>query len=486
MSFKLKNVLIVLTIISGLIFTSQVLADPSEKYDEIKVKLDSLTTEMNSCNDLPSGQEKIDCIDVVTKKMNEVMSELKKYESEIGQQAEELQKDIKSLKNQIGYLDAQVEKTEVEIRVTEQEISLINLDISKTEEQIKITEREIKNTENKIEETRQQLADSIKNLYEYDNQNLIELTLNKGNLSDFFDEIAYIENLQKGIGESLNKLKEDKNDLEDKKAGLEGQKQDLTEKKEEVAVKIDSFNKTIAELDASKREKAVLLEITKGDEEKYQELLAAIEKQKKELLGNLSALSQARQAEIEALVGQYGGRVEGSLFENPYYFAQNSGPWANTCINNLCPPTGGLMKDWGCAITSTAMVLKYYGKNVNPGILAENSDILYGILIKFPTVGNVYGVPCISGCSPTNNIDWSVVDDYLINKRQPVILMIKTSSDGTHFVVAIGKIEDKYFVYDPIYSVSQGKAVNLDVSIANIEKIYSTSASVTRMVIFSP
>lgn len=491
MFFKPKNIFIVFAVLLGLVFSyGKVLGDDlsTEKYNELKIKLDSLTQEMNTCNGL-SEKAKIDCITAVYNKMTGVKAELDKYAKEIGAKAEELQKDIKSLSNQIGYLDAKVEKTEVEIRITQQEIDLINLDISKIEEEIKITEEEIKNTENKIEETRQRLADTIKKIYEYDTQNLVKITLTSGTLSDFFDEISYIENLQKSLSANLDQLKEEKKNLEEKKSGLEDQKASLAEKRREVSEKIDSFNKTIAELDAEKREKAILLESTKGNEEEYQKLLAAIEQQKKQLLGNLSILSQSRQAEIEEIVKRTGGRIDPIVFGNYTYFAQDSGPWAQTCINGICGTKNDpyTMARYGCFITSMTMLLRFYGVSVTPADLASNSKILTEGDIGFiaTKAASEYGLTCYDGCTSAKwgNFNASVVDNYLINKQKPVIIGIKASGGGTHFVLAIGKIGNNYYVLDPIYSVSQGKAVSIEASVENIKDIYGGSATISRMVI---
>lgn len=281
---KARNFLIIFAVLLGLVFgCGKVLADPAEKIDtkieELKTRLSVLSGKKDYCETL-SGKEMIACINEIMKEMNEVMSELKKYESEIGTKAENLQKDVKSLSNQIGYLNAKVEKTEVEVRITQQEIDMLNLDIAKIEEEIKLAQEEITKTESKIEEAKQRLADTIKKIYEYDTQNLVKITLNKGTISDFFNEISYLENLQKSLSANLDQLKQEKKDLEDKKTALENQKAGLAERREEVAEKIDSYNKTIAELDASKREKAILLEITKGDEAEYQKLLEKIKKEK--------------------------------------------------------------------------------------------------------------------------------------------------------------------------------------------------------------
>jgi len=487
MNLKVKNIFIVFAVLLGLVFGyEKVLANPSDKYDELKIQLDSLTQEMNLCTALPSGQEKIDCINSVTNKMNKAKTELDKYAKEIGAKAEELQKDIKSLSNQINYLNAKVEKTEVEIRITQQEIDMLNLDIEKIEEEIKLTEEEIKENENKIEEVRQQLADTVKKIYEYDTQNLVKITLTSGTLSDFFDEISYVESLQKGLADNLAKLKENKSNLEAKKATLEDQKASLAEKRREVSEKIDSFNKTIAKLDAEKRELEIIKSNFEGDEQGYQKLLAEIEEQKNQLLGNLSILSQSRQAEIEEIVQQTGGRIDPIVFGNYTYFAQDSGPWAQACINfNKIGCTGGTMSKYGCFITSIAMLLRFYGNPITPANLVNDSDIFYGIDLSAPTVVKKYGLKCYAGCDGTQwgNFNGNTVDDYLINKQKPVIIGIKASGGGTHFVLAIGKIGNNYYVLDPIYSVSQGKAVSIEASVKNIKDIYGGSATISRMVI---
>ncbi len=480
MFFKAKNIFIVFAVLLGLVFSyGKVLGDDlsTEKYNELKIKLDSLTQEMNTCNGL-SEKAKIDCITAVYNKMTGVKAELDKYAKEIGAKAEELQKDIKSLSNQIGYLDAKVEKTEVEIRITQQEIDLINLDISKIEEEIKITEEEIKNTENKIEETRQRLADTIKKIYEYDTQNLVKITLTSGTLSDFFDEISYIENLQKSLSANLDQLKEEKKNLEEKKSGLEDQKASLAEKRREVSEKIDSFNKTIAELDASKREKAILLEITKGNEEEYQKLLAAIEEQKNQLLGNLSTLAQQKQSEITALIAKYGSIPPG-LFDVPV-FLQTNYPGVT-----LGPSTYSFSGN-GCAVTSVAMVLAYYGLNVDPMTLNKDWVNIFscasgGAFCWYGVTNSPYNMKISGQISHTygSNIN---IDNYFVPGR-PVIIFLNTRTNKAegHYVVVVGKVNNKYVVNDPILGT-----VYLDVSKEFIENNYGRPVTIDQAIIYTP
>ncbi len=507
--FRIKKFFIVFAVLLGLSFScGKILAeDSSEKYNEIKTKLDVLTQEMNQCNSMPSSKgeeskEKINCSDKVTKEMNDAMAELKKYEEEIGAKAEELQKDIKSLSNQIGYLNAKVEKTEVEVRITQQEIDLINLDISKTEEEIRITENDIKDTEDKIAKARQQLAESIKNLYEYNNQNLIKLTLTSGNLSDFFDEIVYLENVQRGIGDNLEKLKKDKENLEAKKATLEDQKASLAEKRREVAEKIDSFNKTIAELDASKREKAILLEITKGDEAEYQKLLEKIKKETSTLSSNLNQLLQLRQDTLIEYLKQSPVLNNCNSSIKVPYFAQTDPSWAGRGIGN----SGITVGCYGCALTSVAMVFNYYKPNItNPGIIAAFPSFPHdpskcdnwcgcsgdgyvftsGGCINWWEIAQKYGFTI----DPLSfGLDWNKINSE-INQGHPVIVKTSSSAVSSHYVVIVGRDDQDYIVLDPYKAVLKngtpiGGCVYLHQSLAYAAN--NGQGSISQIIIYHP
>ncbi len=480
MFFKAKNIFIVFAVLLGLVFSyDKVLAAPVSP-EEIDQEFQKFQEKMKDCEKIQCKPGDEACVTRFFQCITNLQTQISEWSQgklgEIKQKAEELQKDITSLKNQIGYLDAEVQKTEIEIRITQQEIDMLNLDITQIEEQIKNTEEEIQNTENKIEEIRQRLADTVKKIYEYDTQNLVKITLTSGTLSDFFNEISYVESLQKGLADNLAKLKENKSNLEAKKATLEDQKASLAEKRREVSEKIDSFNKTIAELDASKREKAILLEITKGDQEKYQKLMAEIEEQKKQLLGDLSTLSKGRELNIERLCG---------VFKVPY-FAQDTGGWEKVNIGGF---PGVPMYKYGCAVTSVAMVFKYYGIDITPGQLAQEKIFTCNNdgcgIIMWPSNWSSNGVTLKRIAYTHGNLNWDTIKTEL-NQNHPVIINIAISGRGQHYVVIVGYINGEYWVYDPIYSVSKGCAVRLKDSVQNIEDIYKSSATHDQMIIYHP
>ncbi len=465
MFFKAKNIFIVFAVLLGLVFGSgKVWAESSEKYNELQTEIDLLSLELEKCMK-NSGEEMVKCANNIKPKLQKALSNLEQYKKEIGTKAEELQKDIKSLKNQIGYLDAKVEKTEVEIRITQQEIDMLNLDITQIEEQIKNTEEEIQNTENKIEEVRQRLADTVKKIYEYDAQNLVKITLASGALSDFFDEISYVENLQKSLSINLGQLKQEKKNLENKKSALEDQKASLAEKRREVSEKIDSFNKTIAELDAEKKNKATLLEITKGDEEEYQKILKNIESQKREVM-LLKEKADIASKDLNASWWYYNQKNYQDIISNCYY--KDDYGLIRQCT----------ISTHGCAITSVAMVFTNQGKSKTPPQVLQES--------KFDNYGNIYWpYPFKSSGHCSGCVNWKIIDENIAIGR-PVIVFIRVSGSEGHYVVIYGKEGEEYLVNDPYF----GQGIYLSESFAGLSQnsngISISKNNIDQMVLYSP
>jgi len=459
------------------VFAEPPQSEEIKEYETLKAELKALTKEKDKCYKY-SGQEIIDCIDEMMKKMEKVMSALKEYESRVEKKAEKLEGDVKSLKNQIGYLDAQVEKTEIEVRITEQEISFINFDIDKLRLEIKNTEEEIKNTENKIEKSKERLADGIRNLYEYDSQNLVRLTLSQGSMSDVFDEVVYIEDLQKNVAEGIKKLREDKTILEKRSGDIEKQKNNLAERKVEVSKKINGLSDTILDIDEDKAQKAALVEITQGDEKKYKELLAQVESQTKQLLGDLAGLAVQRRAEVNALIKKHGAIPQG-LFNVPLYKQTNYpgiklGPSQYSFSGN------------GCAVTSVAMVLKYYGKNVTPMTLNNDWKNIFscssgGAFCWYGVANKPYNMNLSGQIGHTYGSNINIGNYFSPGKPVVIFLNTLTSGSAGHYVVVVGKVNNKYVVNDPILG-----EVYLSVSKEFIEGVYGRSVIIDQAIIFSP
>lgn len=129
---------------------------------------------------------------------------------------------------------------------------------------------------------------------------------------------------------------------------------------------------------------------------------------------------------------------------------QYEGGWENVFYDH----TVKTIKDWGCALTSAAMVLKYHGHNILPDYLnswlnSQPDGYIRNGLINWLAVSRFTKIND-SNSSPTLEYKRLGVDDTKLdnelNNLRPAIL-----KENGHFVVATGKNHDTYFINDPGY-----------------------------------
>ena len=157
-----------------------------------------------------------------------------------------------------------------------------------------------------------------------------------------------------------------------------------------------------------------------------------------------------------------------------WYFSQTDSRWGGNKIGN----SKSLMRDWGCAVTSLAMVFREKGNSTDPGKLAKQ-QIFSGDLIDWPNSWDP-GINLASSVSH-GNINWSTVNTQ-IKKGNPVIVYIKRSRGGGHYVVITGKDNNDYIVHDPYF----GPNLYLGTSKSLVGKLgASSSVSVDQMIIYN-
>ncbi|MEL7590934.1 MAG: C39 family peptidase [Anaerolineaceae bacterium] len=131
------------------------------------------------------------------------------------------------------------------------------------------------------------------------------------------------------------------------------------------------------------------------------------------------------------------------------YFSQCDSAWGNdilgTCSQyNIC--------EQGCAISSVAMVFKYFGISTNPGSINQwlkaNGGYAAGCLINWSTAANLSPAKLTFVARVTTQ-DWARLR-YEISSGYPVILEVPFPN-GQHFVVATGYSGDTVFINDPYY-----------------------------------
>ena len=177
------------------------------------------------------------------------------------------QKQSTSLKNQISILDNQLAKTRTEIQQKQEQIKGTGLSITK----LQLT---IINQSDEIDKRRQQLISLLQLINQNDNKNDLEMLLLNDNISDFLTQSKYLENLQAGLQDNVEKMKLVKTGLETQKSDLENQKQTLSDLQQDLIGQKQN-------LSLEQSGKNNLLSETQNAEWKFQTLLAgAVQEQR--------------------------------------------------------------------------------------------------------------------------------------------------------------------------------------------------------------
>lgn len=148
------------------------------------------------------------------------------------------------------------------------------------------------------------------------------------------------------------------------------------------------------------------------------------------------------------------------------HFTQGDPRWAKRTLGR-----GSSIRREGCAICCIAMILGFYGRNVNPGLLDDYLDTNNGYsgnCVIWDTAGR-YGT---SGSGP--ELEYGRMTSVQGKEKELEALLSKRIDDGlptmvrvdygtdpgltyNHFVVCIGKTEDGLFIMnDPAYRSGNG------------------------------
>ena len=222
--------------------------------------------------------------------------ELKALEADLQKMDQDITKtakDKKTLQNQISLLTKQINKLNIQIKQSNAMIKDLSI-------QVKDTELSIGSTTVKIDDSRQKLAIILRTVWEENQTSLAEIMLFSNRLSDFFDNLMYLEKLHSKNQELLKNIKDLKVYLEGQKISLDSEKTDL-----EKVVKIQILQKQQNEVNQKNQQS--LLKLT---EDQYQKQLQD------------KAEAQKRASEIRARIFEIIGVPEAPTFGEAYALAQ--------------------------------------------------------------------------------------------------------------------------------------------------------------------
>lgn len=224
--------------------------------------------------------------------------ELKRLESEIDQYQDQItgyQKQGRTLKGEIGKLNGKIAKLNLQIQA-------INLTLSQLDRKITETKFQIETTESTLLSRRETLSRLVRSLYENEQASLVEIFLKNPKLSDFFTDLNNIVSLQSDLRVTIVQISDLHEELKEK------QEQFSLARADAESVRVYQATQK-SEVENVKKEKNKLLEVTQGQETKYQSLL----KQTKETAAQI-------RSRIFELLG--GGELS---FEQAYEYAKLAG-----------------------------------------------------------------------------------------------------------------------------------------------------------------
>jgi len=231
-----------------------------------------------------NGQS-IDELEQQIKAKQDLIQELEKKVSALKESIKYQQSTQSTLKKQISNMEAEIQQLTLEIRLTQTKINETDLQIEKLG-------NSITQLEGDISSHREYLASAIRAFNEYDRETPFEIILKNENFSDFFDQMEYMENLQKNIQEKLIIIKSLK-----EQTGAEKQKQ------ENFMDSLESLNqdlkgKTLV-LNFQKGDKQDLLTATKNQEKIYQAQLKELRKQQESIQKEIYSLEDKLRIAID-------------------------------------------------------------------------------------------------------------------------------------------------------------------------------------------
>ncbi len=195
--------------------------------------------------------------------------------AELNQKAAELQRQIEEGNKIAADLKAQADTLENKLAELNKQIADVSAQITDTTTKIDALTVKLDETTKELERQKSLLRASMRELYVSGDVSTIEMLANSNNFSEFIDEQKYLEQLKTGIQDSTKRVIVLKNEIESQKKQQEQLKEQQQAQQEQ--------------LTGAKNEQATLLDQTRGDEARYQDLVKDLRKQQADVNAQLAA-----------------------------------------------------------------------------------------------------------------------------------------------------------------------------------------------------
>lgn len=319
------------------------------------------------------------------------------------------------------------------ITVLNGQISIQQLQIQQTLNEINQLENQITDLTNRIDGLNVSLdrltsimVERVQSQYKLTKIHPLTVIADASNLNDLVSQHKYVSAASEQTVDAMQKAENQKQVYDEQKALKEDKQQEIEAKR----VQLQSQQN---ELNQKKAEQQRFLSETQNNEKRFQQLIDEANKE-------LSAYSRFVQSQGGASL------LDNQTVCNDWgcYYSQRDREWGGMYIGR----SSSSMAEYGCLITSMAMVATFYDKDIKPDMIARNNS-------NFSlSTANLLNTISANGVTMTRSQDWSANRirnmDATLAEGKPVIARINMSSGYfTHFVVIKEKRDGKYIMHDP-------------------------------------
>ena len=221
---------------------------------------------------------------------------------------ESLERQLEALEREAAELDGKISSAQAEARTLEREVKLFENEIRRRDLEIKRLTIAVRQAEldiqakasdievltGRITKNRQALSQGVQRLYEYDQEHILVVLARNETLSEFFNALDNIRDLQAEVSALVGELREARIRIEAEKVELEEFRETQLELRALAEVERRAG-------EAKRRERDQLLRLTRGREAEFQKLLAAKQRNITELKTQLFYLERTGISAADAL-----------------------------------------------------------------------------------------------------------------------------------------------------------------------------------------
>lgn len=231
------------------------------------------------------------------KQLNQEIQAKRKQIEQIQEQQQVYQSILKQKQAEKASLDNQMTILENRIAKAELDIDSVEIDIDRTNLEIKKVNLEIAENNQRVAIEKDHLMAVLQLIQKQDDKSTLEILLLNDSLTDFINQVKYLEDINQEIGDSIVILKEYKDQLEKQNEILADKKQNFQQLKQELE------DKKIT-LISEQENKSFIIEQTKLSEKGYQNLLEQAKAEQVQAATEIVSLERAVRAKFAKIQGK--------------------------------------------------------------------------------------------------------------------------------------------------------------------------------------